>query len=248
MRSNTSRNRTASTAQPVVVSITFTLVLAIGTIGGALVGRSTAPGAAWAESDPRTCEHNRCRDGKMCVDSEAAATQCDAIGQRGECITLPCGANGVTINNLVRSLSSENADQLVELGPGAANAVLGYASLPEPYAGRSRAVEILARMVEAWQAESFDKQDLNRLHELALLYLGPSPRYLDVDERVPVAVGAIGLALALNDLELRSVVERIASSREEARARVGSQADYGRLTEYARSRLGLDSSPGANRP
>ena len=155
-------------------------------------------------------------------------------------MTLPCGANGAIILNLLRFPSSESGDQLVALGPEAANAVLGYAGLPEPYAGRSRALETLARMVEAWQAESFDVQDVNRLHELTRLYLGPSPSYVDVDERVPVAAGAIDLALVLNDPELRSVVERIASNPDEARARFGSQVDYRRLMEHARSRLGLD--------
>ena len=227
-------------------SVTFTVMLAAGTFGGALVARGTSPLASGAESAAHACEHNRCAAGKMCVDSESApvATQCDAIGRRGECVTLPCGANAAIIRNLLRFRSSESGDRLVAMGPVAANALLGYAGLPEPYAARSLAMKTLARMVEAWQATSFDEQDWNRLHELAQLYLGPLPSHVGLDERVSVAAGAIDLALALNDPELRIIVERIASSLEDARERLGRQVDYGRLTEHARSRLGLSPMPG----
>ena len=242
MRRNTRRIRRASGARLDVAAVTFTAMLGAGTIGGVLVARGTAPMAAWAESGSHACEHNQCSEGKMCVDSESApvATRCDAIGQGGECVTLPCGAKGATILNLIRFPSSESGDQLVALGPEAVSAVLGYAGLAEPYPERSHALKTLAQMVEVWQVKSFDQQDVHRLHGLARLYLGPSPSHLDTDERVPVAAGAIDLALALNDPELRSVVELIASSTEEARARLGSQVDYGQLTTHARSRLGID--------
>lgn len=226
--------------------VTFTVMLATGTIGGALVARGTSPLAAWADRGAHACEHNRCAAGKMCVDSESApfATQCDAIGRGGECVTLPCGANGATIRNLLRFRSGDSGDRLVAMGPVAANALLGYAGLPEPYAGRSLALTTLAQMVEAWRTTSFGEQDLNRLHELARLYLGPLPGYVDLDERIPVAAAAIDLALVLNDPELRIIVERIASSLEDARERFGNQMDYGRLMEHARLRLGASPFPG----
>lgn len=95
--------------------VTFAVMLAMGTIGGALVARGTSSLAASAEPAAHACEHNRCAAGKMCVDSESApvATQCDAIGRRGECVTLPCGANAAIIRNLLRFRSSESGDRLV---------------------------------------------------------------------------------------------------------------------------------------
>lgn len=246
MRRNVRRDNKAERARSVVVPLTFTMMLVAGTMGGSLIARGTEPATARAESDAYACEHNRCAAGKMCVDSEFApvATRCDAIGRGGECVTLPCGGIGTTILNLLRFPSSESGDRLVALGPVAANAVLGYAGLPEPYAGRSQALETLAQMVDTWGTEAFEEEDLKRLYQLAGLYLGPSPSHLDVEERVSVAVAAIDLALALNDPELRAVVQRIASSPGHARVRLGRKVDYGRLTEHARARLSLDSIQG----
>ena len=243
MRRNARRDHNAARARSVVVPVTFTMMLVAGTMGGALVARGIAPATARAASDAYACEHNRCAAGKMCVNSEFApgATQCDAIGRGGECVTLPCGGTGATIRTLLRFSSSESGDRLVALGPIAANALSGYAGLPERYSGRSQALETLARMVDTWGAKAFEEEDLKRLYQLAGLYLGPSPSHLNVEERVSVAVAAINLALALNDPELRAVVQRIASSPEHARVRLGSKVDFGRLTEHARTRLSLDS-------